>query len=195
VYTYATGGRETISVASAHHDYPSTTYATVRVTPCGWSMDHPIAEEHVDHWRFCGPADATALESQHQDIEFLGKQEHRGIDCRPPVALTWAGFAAGTTRDGRCDGDGTRAAMRARSVGTDRVVVGGVAVDALHVVADAALTGSTRGHSRYEYWLDTTNGLLLQLRRDTDTDADSIFGGVHYTESLRLTLLSLEPRT
>jgi hypothetical protein len=60
---------------------------------------------------------------------------------------------------------------------------------------DGTFTGRAIGTSLEELWLVPETGMTVRWDRKVDTNADSVFGKVHYTEDASFELASLVPQT
>ena len=197
VYAYRTTGGDQVSVAGASHDYPDTTYATVRhLDGCHWFVRNDVVEEHVDERTICNGVDAVTQVTQARWVTFFGKKDGMELRCEPPIVLARPNGLPMPEETSACSGGGTQAKMRRTLVGRERVTVGGVAVDALRIVIDGTFSGKATGRSHDELWVAESNGLTLRWDRMVDTMADAAFGAqVRYQEQASFVLLSLTPRT
>jgi hypothetical protein len=80
-------------------------------------------------------------------------------------------------------------------VGTERIVVGGESIRTIHLSVVGTFTGRATGTSHEELWLVPETGMTVRWDRKVDTNADSVFGKVHYTENASFVLTSLVPAT
>ena len=197
VYAYRTTGGDQVSVAGASHDYPDTTYATVRhLDGCHWFVRNDVVEEHVDERTICNGVDAVTQVSQARWVTFFGKRDGMELTCEPPMVLARPNGLPMPEETSVCSGGGTQAKMRRTTVGRERVAVGGAAVDAVRIVIEGTFTGKATGKSRDELWIAEATGLTLRWDRMVDTMADAAFGAqVRYQEQASFVLLSLTPRT
>jgi hypothetical protein len=198
VYGYRTTGGDSISLGGASHQYPSETFATVRRTGgCRWTARNDVIKEHVDTRTFCGEPGHLFQLSQRRDVEFFGQRDGMELTCSPPQVLHATGEAPGAVVDSTCsDGQGETARTERTLVGTERLVVGGTAVDVVHLKMHSAFNGRATGMADDELWVSAVNGLTVRWVRSVDTLADSSFGAkVRYQEQASFDLESLTPRT
>lgn len=187
VYAYATDGSDAISVGS-RHQYPATTYAVLEHDGgCGWSVDHHVVDQHVDHIGRCSrPGDMLRM-TDGSRVTFFGQTDSLTYVCTPPVSMFGAAATCAAS-------DGSKADYRAAIVDRPTVVVGGVSRSAVHVALDVTMTGRAHGTAHNELWFDAATGLILRQIRDVDTLAHAAFGNVRYTEHADFQLLSLTPQ-
>lgn len=196
VYGYATSGGESISVAGASHSYPSETYASVRhLGGCQWQNENDVIKEHVDTRTLCSEPGRFSQLAQGRDVTFYGKTDGGNFACSPPLIEHEVVETPGTTLTGRCADSSTAATIAVTYVGHDQRVVGGTQVDAVHLQVHSTMTGRVRGAEDEQFWVLSTNGLVLEWDRSIDTLADAAFGAdVRYQEHATFVLESLTPR-
>jgi hypothetical protein len=197
VYTYRTTGGESISLAGARHDYPDETYATVRHRAgCEWETELDLLEEHVEKRTACSEPGRLLDVQTVRKITFFGRTETEELHCVPPIVDHETDERPGTPHRGRCHSEDASAEITATFVGRERLVVGGVRVDAVHLTFHAVLSGRAEGTGDEDMWTLPSTGLVLRWVRSTDADADAAFGArIHYRERATLVLESLEPTT
>lgn len=196
VYAYATTGGESISVAGASHAYPSETYASVRhLGGCRWQNENDVIKEHVDTRTLCGEPGRFSQLAQGRQVTFYGKTDGGNFTCSPPLVEHEMAAAPGTTLTGACADSSTTATIAVTYVGREQRVVGGTAVDAVHLQVHSTMSGRVRGTEDEQFWILSTNGLVLQWDRSIDTLADAAFGAnVRYQEHATFVLESLTPK-
>lgn len=196
VYAYRAKGREQVSILGAHHEYPERIYATVRhLDGCRWEHRNDVIKEHVDRREWCSQSGQLTQLSQGREVEFFGQRDGSSATCSPPMVIHKVGDGPGTTYEGECSGEATTAKIRRTIVDDDDFVVGDISVEAVHIRIESTFTGMATGTSDEDIWLDAATGMTLRWDRVVDTDADSAFGKVHYSENASFTLESLDPRT
>jgi hypothetical protein len=196
VYTYRAKGGEQVSILGAHHDYPERVYATVRhLDGCRWEHRNEVIKEHVDRRVWCSQAGQLTQILQGREVEFFGQRDGSVATCSPPMVIHKVGDGPGTTYEGVCTGEDTKAMIRRRIVDDKDFVVGGKSVEAIHIRIDSTFTGMATGTSNEDLWLDSATGMTLRWDRVVDTDANSAFGNVHYYENASFVLESLVPTT
>jgi hypothetical protein len=195
VYTYATSGGEKVSMLGAEHDYPETTHAIITHSgDCGWHIEHRIIEEHVDQFSRCSAAGMFQLQGVSREVEFFSQRD--GIDymCQSPFDYVAAADVPGTTHRAVCVSDhNDRLEMTVTVLERGTRTIAGTTVPTIAYRADWKMTGKATGWARTEVVADATTGLMLQEHRIVDTDANAVFGDVHYSEDVRFNLLSLTP--
>lgn len=195
VYTYATEGWETVSMAGARHDYPSETFAAVRhLGGCRWETDHQFLEEHRERKEYC--SDGTALLALGFDsyITFFGQTAESHGRCDPPQVSAHLPADPGQRYTSTCAGDGWTSDAIVTFVGRATVDIGGQAVEALHYTQETTLHGSNRGESHMDVWYHPQTGLPLQVIRRTQSFAQAFGSEVEYNEDVRLVLTALDPQ-
>lgn len=194
VYTYDTTGRETLSIASARHDYPAQTQVVVRHGEgCSWTADHLVLREHRDVFGLCTDVGGITWLGWRLERTFFGQTFVLDYRCAGPAVLTPAS-AAGSTVQLHCETpDGDTMEMVVAYVGDEVVDVGGTEVPAVHLNVSASLDGSVRGTSTLDLWSARDTGLRLREVRETDTVVDAPLGQADYHESATFLLRSLNP--
>lgn len=198
VYAYETDGGESISLGGAHHEYPSTTYATVRHAEGGvWDVAWPIIKEHVDSYRFASIRGRVLQHSDGQRVTFYGQTDGMTYTSDPPQVVADVASAPNSHADFVFRGPNTAdyAKNHLTYLGRERVRIGATTIDAFHTVIDATLHGKAEGRSRVELWLHPDTGAVLKMRRTLDSTAHAVFGTVHYAERATFVLRSLTPQT
>jgi hypothetical protein len=79
-------------------------------------------------------------------------------------------------------------------LGTEPVEVDGREVRAVRLRDRGSVTGSQRGESATEWWLDPDTGLPLRSQRSVRIESESPVGKVTYTETGRWRLRSRQPQ-
>ncbi|MHB8664274.1 MAG: hypothetical protein ACYDH6_16460 [Acidimicrobiales bacterium] len=198
VYSYKTSGGEKINVLDASHSYPPVTYATVRhKAGCVWQIENDVIQEHTDSRDLCSARGQFSELAQTRRVTFFGKTDGGTYTCTPQLDLVLVPEPAGTARDGVCaDGKGSAARIHATDLGSQQVVVGGVAVTVVHTVLDSELSGRAVGTAHDDLLIVADTGMTVAWTRSVDTVADAAFGAkAHYTEQAQFQLLSLTPQT
>jgi hypothetical protein len=198
VYAYETDGGESISLGGAHHEYPSTTYATVRHAEGGlWDVAWPIIKEHVDSYRFASARGRALQLSEGQQVTFYGQTDGMTYASDPAQIVADVATAPNSHADFVFRGadKANYAQNHLTYLGRERLRVGATTIDAFHTVIDATLHGKAEGRSRVEMWLHPDTGAVLKMRRTLDSTAHAVFGTVHYAERATFVLKSLTPQT
>jgi hypothetical protein len=195
VYTYATEGWETVSMAGARHDYPSETYAAVRhLGGCGWETDHRFVEEHRERKEYCSDGAALLALGFDSYITFFGQAAESHGRCDPPQLSAHLPADPGQQYTSSCSGDGWTSDAVVTFVGREAVQVGGHSVEALHYTQKTTLQGSNRGESDMDVWYHPETGLPLEVVRRTQSWAQAFGGEVEYNEDVHFALTSLDPQ-
>jgi hypothetical protein len=197
VYAYATSGGESVSILSAHHNYPAMTYASVQPTGgCGWRIHADVIKEHVDEREMCTEGGTVSQLSQTRRVTFFGTTDGGTYTCRPPQVQFSAGDAVGSKVAVDCgDGKGSSAHLVRTIVGYDTVTLGGQAVEVVRVQVDGVLSGRINGSSQDLMTLVRATGLPVHWQRMVDTMAQAFGANVHYVEHATFDLQSLTPQT
>lgn len=196
VYVYETTGSERIDVlGGATHSYPPSTTITIEHVDCGIRQRWTPTEERSDDEQLClsdGGLERRTLATHH---EFFDLGDDTTFTCEPGYVVVPADPTPGDTWRTDCDGGGTRLEGRGRVVGLESRDVAGTAVEAVHVRVEETSSGSDEGTSSDDYWLRSSDGLLVARESSVRTRSDSPVGTATYEETFTLRLLSLEPRT
>ena len=194
VYSYRTTGSEEVSLGGGRHDYPARTYAAVRaVGGCDWDFEHRVLEEHVERRLQCSAPGQLSQKNERAEITFFGQANKADYTCDPPLVITRVGDGAGAKYTGVCRGSDGQFTMTTTFVGRERLTVGGVAVDALHVLMESVTAGRADGTSRNDYWMHADTGLMLKSIRKVQTRAKAYGSTVDYREDSTFELERLEP--
>lgn len=194
VYTYATEGWETVSMAGARHDYPSETFSAVRhLGGCRWETDHHFLEEHRERKEYCSDGSALLALGFDSYITFFGQTAESHGRCDPPQVSAHLPADPGQRYTSSCTGDGWTSEAIVTFVGREDVVVGGQPVDALHYTQETTLRGSNRGESHMDVWYHPATGLPLEVMRTTQSWAQAFGGEVEYNEDVHFVVTSLQP--
>jgi hypothetical protein len=194
VYAYRTSGRETISMGGASHDYPERTFATARRQGgCRWEVRHELLKEHVERAVLCSePGQVLDIENS-TDIVFFGQKNSSTFRCEPPQLLARAGDQPGASQTTSCRSAEDQAKVTTTFVGRERLTVGGVTVDAVHIANDGVVSGRATGTSHSDSWLHPDSGLLLKQVRTVSSRANAFGSTVDYHEDASFELERLDP--
>jgi hypothetical protein len=197
VYAYRTSGGESISVASANHQYPERTFTTVRhMGDCRWQAKSDVIKEHTDIRNLCSQPGSFTQLSQSREIEFYGAKDGAEQVCEPPSLQHAVGETPGTISNSVCKDDTSASKFERTYVGLEQVTVGGVNIEVAHIKIRSVLSGRTEGTAFDELWFLPTNGLTVRWDRTVNTLADAAFGAkVRYEEQASFLLESLTPAT
>ena len=194
VYAYRTTGFEEVSLGGGRHDYPSRSFASVRRRGgCDWDVEHQILEEHVERSVHCSAPGRFMHSEEQVEVEFYGQKEGSTYRCEPPMVVAQVGDAPGTKRSTTCRSDDGQAVQTTTFLGRERLSVGGSAVDALHVLFEAVISGRAEGTSRNETWIHPDTGLLLKAVRTSQSRAKAFGTTVDYHEEATFELERLAP--
>ena len=195
VYTYATTGWETVSMAGARHDYPAETFAAVRhLGGCRWETDHRFLEEHRERKEYCSDGSALLALGFDSYITFFGQTAESHGRCDPPQVSAHLPADPGQRYTSTCAGDGWTSDAIVTFVGREAVEVAGQSVEGLHYTQETTLHGSNRGESHMDVWYHPQTGLPLQVIRRTQSFAHAFGSEVVYNEDVHLVLTSLDPQ-
>ena len=193
VYEYdTTGGERADLLGTSRHDYPETTAVTVVPGGCGFSAQWQALDLRSERWSFCagrGALRPTRFEDVHS---FYGRTDTRSYRCSGgALALTPRADPATVV----CARDGTTRTDRVRTLGAERVRVGGEDVAAVHLRVATTMAGKTDGTGTVDLWLARAGGLPVRVRANVDNQSVTPIGKrVRYRERYELRLRSLRPR-
>ena len=196
VYVFDTVGEERVdALGGTSHEYPAETTITITPTECGYRSRWDALRERWDETDLCVNDGGESIKSARQYHEFFGWANNRVYQCDPDHLIRLYPPRPGDRRSVICSDQESTTEMVVTVVGTEDVVVAGVAVPALHVTVETRVTGSVRGNTELDYWADPETGLVLRRHSIVSTDADSPLGTTKYEEEYTIELRSLEPRT
>jgi hypothetical protein len=195
VYVYATDGYEkTDALTGVTHRYPRRSTITVAAADCGVRLTWRVLDGRSTAWTYCAADDGWELRTQDERHTFFGRTERTTYECKATPILPTEPAVGASWSVSECASGETAETGRMRVVGLPRLVVAGTPVQTVHVRKQTELSGSSRGTSRHDLWLDAKTGLPVRLALVSRTTSDSPIGDVRYEEDVTLTLLSLEPR-
>lgn len=197
VYAYRTHGAETVSLLGARHEYPATSYATVRHTGgCGWEIRSEVIREHVDARAMCSEPGQLLQLGQSREVEFFGTRDGGAFVCSPPQVQHAIGEGEGTRSEGTCDdGKGSTVRLVRTTTGVGQETVGGEVVEVIRLRIEGTLSGRVRGTSLDELTVVAATGLPVRWTRTVDSDADAFGTTIKYQEQTAFDLVSLTPAT
>ena len=196
VYAYRTTGGDSLSIAGASHTYPPETYATVtHLGGCQWRNEFDAAHENTDVRTLCSEPRRLLELDDKRSITYFGQTQGEELRCDPPVVLNDISEAPGATMSGECHSGDASGRVQITYLGHQPVVVGGVAVDAVHWHAHAIITGRANGTADEEAWVVPQTGLMLRWDRLNDDNAHVFGADIHYHEKASFVLESLTPST
>ena len=196
VYAYRTTGFEEVSFGGGRHDYPARTFAAVRAKGgCDWDFEHRVLEEHVERRLQCSAPGQLTQKDERADVTFFGQTNSGNYTCDPALVVALAADQPGTKHTGTCRASDGQVVITTTFLGRERLTIGGVAVDALHLSFDGVMSGRADGTSRSETWLHQDTGLLLKTTRKVQTRAKAYGTTIDYREEATYELERLEPAT
>jgi hypothetical protein len=194
VYVYATSGHEdTDAAGGVHHAYPDQTTITVTPQGCGFTMRWDALQQRWDEWTACVAGRQLQVQVERMKHAFYGINDERAYSCTD-ARLRPGAEAAGTPVGGRCDGSNDVGYWSGQVVGHESVMIGGVAVPAIHVVVNEHMTGGTVGDRHSDNWFAENSALLLKRVSMVTGESETSVGKVHYREQVSMVLLSLTPQ-
>ena len=140
-------------------------------------------------WSFCIRRSGWTLARQDEHHTFFGHTDLRSSVCPHFVFRSTARRSSYTC----ARTDATERGIEA-VVGAARLRVGESFVPAVHLHRTGSFAGGTRGTSTYDFWVDRSTGVPVQIAMASRTTNDSAVGAVHYEEHVALRLTSLMPR-
>jgi hypothetical protein len=194
VYVYATDGYErTDALTGVTNRYPSRSTITVVRGECGFRLRWDVTDGRSTTWTVCTGPDGWMLVSQDERHTFFGRTERTRYTC-VDTPFRPEDESPGSSVEALCSTGAARERGRVVVVGRELVSVGGREVDAVHIRRSTTLTGTSRGRTRHDVWLNRATSLPVQLVLRTRTANDAPVGEVRYEEDVALRLESLEPR-
>lgn len=197
VYAYKTTGYEEVDAfGGSRHDYPATTYMTIRKKGCGIVMRWQPLEERWDESDHCVQGSAITIDRFSMYHEFFQSGMEQPYPCVAGSHVYRAGQPPGASWKVRCTspefGD---VDMTTSVVGTEPVDVGGTVVQAVRMHYEAKITGYSQGTQVQDRWIDPERGLMLRIVTQVDVNTKTPIGQTPYRERYRIDLLSLTPQT
>jgi hypothetical protein len=190
VYVYETTGFETTSALSGtEHQYPADTFATVSEGSCGLVTRWEALRERWTEWDRCDGGLRVATRQVYH--EFFRTADLAVFVCE--IVAGTPSAEQGATWTSRCDDGSNVETSRHLTHGVEKLQIGGVTVDAVHLEQVTETAGVTNGSSKYEEWLRVGDGLLLRQIATFDTVTDTRIGDVAHHEEYEIVLRSLNP--
>jgi hypothetical protein len=194
VYVYATEGYEkTDALVGVTNRYPPRSTITITRGGCGFRMRWDVTEGRSTTWTVCTGRDGWLLASQDERHTFFGRTERTTYRC-VDTPFRPADESPGSSVEALCATGAARERGRVVVVGRELVSIGGKEVDAVHIRRSTTLTGTSRGRTRHDVWLNRVTSIPVQLVLRTQTANDAPVGEVLYEEDVTLRLESLDPR-
>lgn len=194
VYRYRTTGGEQLSVASISRRFPSDTDMIVTDHSCATVTWVPL-EQHVEETVVCPSAGGSWwIPSSGSTEQIAGSTTTSVMRCARGTYLVPPGARPGARWSAQCTSPGLDAAVSGTVRDRCTVSVGGHPVRALHVHLTFTFSGDEHGTSPEDFWVSTSDGLILRQRElvDVSTPAGPL-GPVSYTEEMEATLESETP--
>lgn len=196
VYVYATEGEERIDIlGGSTHGYPAETTLTIRHTGCGLTQRWAPLDERWDEEEVCVTDAGRERRTLRTHHEFFGISDDADFACEAGYLLFPAEPAVGSSWSTSCASGDTVLTGTAEVVGLEVRTVGGQRVETVHLRVTEQASGGDDGPSSDDYWLRTSDGLLVERTSTVETRSDSPVGTATYTERFTLRLTSLDPRT
>jgi hypothetical protein len=196
VYLYTTRGEESIdALGGTTHEYPPRSTITVTKADCGTALRWDVLRGRSTTWTQCEAADGgETLARVDETHRFFGQTEHTDYTCADTLARP-AKAEPGTTWKVVCDTpkgivEGGTGTVVARS----QLPVGDGTVPVTRLRFETTFSGTTRGSTTREMWVEPETGLPVRVVLRTTTVNPSLLGDVTYRERAQLDLLSLTPR-
>lgn len=196
VYVYVTEGQDQIDIlGGSTHTYPGETTVTIRHTDCGLLQRWAPLDERWDEEEVCVVAAGRERRTLRAHHEFFGIADDQTFTCDAGYALFPAGAAIGDTWSTSCTSGDTTLTGTAEVVAFEARNVGDDSIETVHLRVTEDATGGDDGPSADDYWLRTSDGLLIERSSSVETRSGSPVGTATYTERFTLRLTSLSPRT
>jgi hypothetical protein len=196
VYVYATHGEESIdALGGTSHEYPARSTISVTTADCGTALRWDVLRGRSTTWTQCKAAGGgETLARVDETHRFFGRTEHTDYTCPDTVARP-AQAKPGTTWKVACT---TVKGIVERGTGTvvSRGVlpVGDGTVPVAQLRFQTTFSGTIRGSTTREMWVERETGLPIRVTLRTTTVNPSLLGDVTYREDVELDLASLTPR-
>jgi hypothetical protein len=196
VYVYATDGSESIdALGGTTHEYPMRSTITVTKADCGTALRWDVLRGRSTTWTQCEAADSgETLARVDETHRFFGRTERTDYTCADTIARP-ADAEPGTTWKVACD---TAKGIVERGTGTvvarAELPVGEGTVPVAQLRFETSFSGTTRGSTTREMWVERETGLPVRVVLRSTTVNPSLLGDVTYRERVQLDLLSLTPR-
>jgi hypothetical protein len=196
VYVYATVGQEGIDIlGGSTHAYPEETTVTIQHTDCGLRQRWAPLAERWDEEELCvvdGGRERRTFRTHH---EFFGISDDQTYTCDAGYSLFPADATVGDTWPTSCTAGDTTLTGTAEVLAVEPRTVGDESVETVHLRVTEVAVGGDDGPSSDDYWLRTSDGLLIERSSSVDTRSGSPVGTATYSERFTLRLTSLTPRT
>jgi hypothetical protein len=207
VYVYSGTGDESLSFLDTRQSQGPIEPGTVMLQPKGcWQFRIDYNSFHHQAWERCS-SHAQLVESggtadQRFDFVAFKRSEHSVTRCVPPFVVADLAAPVGASTPVHCRGhSGTTNATfdqvgTATYAGRDTVIVGGVAVPALHTREDLHLSGGQSGSVHIGIWFAAGSGLPLKETHsiNVESPAPAPINHVTYSENGSWQLTSMTPR-
>jgi hypothetical protein len=193
VYSYRTVGFEGIdALGGARHEYPETTFLTIREGVCGPIARWDALRERWAESGHCRVDGGLTLERTGSYHRWFGQGDLQSHACAGSGIVIPLETRPLTTTFTCVSGDKVEE-ITWEVVGADTVDVGDEAVDVVMVRTVSRLSGSSRGEDIIETWYLPGTALVVRRISSTDSVSDSLLGEVEYTERYEIVLTSLTP--
>lgn len=196
VYLYDTVGSESVKgKISTTNKYSDITPFTVEWTTCGYDFQWDASSVRWDHVSICLNDRGLFEKQTTEQHEFFRVQEVHTYKCDDRALLVPAAAVKGDSWRSVCGEEGAQTNRTTTVEGMETVSVGSADVATVHIGIDEILTGSAIGTARIDYWFRQADGLVVRFEKSVSADKDTPIGQVKYTETVNLTLKSIEPST
>jgi hypothetical protein len=190
LYVYdTTGYQEVTALGGARHDYPAETYLTVTPGGCGSLVRWQALRERWWERDMC-PGNPSPVGYQDYN-EWFGRAELGVFGCT--LAGGAPSFEVGSTWSIECTSTDTAELFRFMVTAAETLVVGGGAVDTVHIRIVSETSGKTEGASSVEEWVRPEDGMLIKRTIVDNSTTSSQIGDVAYHEEAEIMLRSLRP--
>jgi len=197
VYEYRTNGYEhAAALGGSRHDYPATTYMSVRHTACGMTLRWQPLKERWDETQLCGDSTQAEIRVFTMYHEFFQRGKTDEYRCAPGAAKVYDRAApVGSTWSAACEGAGGGFTMDVTVVAIEFLPLQGRQVEAVHMHYDGKITGDANGTQVQDRWFDRATGLILRLDSTVDARTKTPIGETDYIERYRIDVVSPTPQT
>jgi hypothetical protein len=191
VYDYRTSGYERLSMGSISRRFPSTSAMIVTAGTCTTVRWVPFVQ-HMEGLVECPlPTGAVAMASAISDEDIAGTHTTETIRCPEDAYFLPARPTSGLRWSATCRADGRPVGFTGTVLGPASVAVAGHRRPSVHTRITLTFRGNEHGTNPTDYWIATTDGVILQEREEVDvSDGSGPLGAVRYSEAMSVALRS-----
>jgi hypothetical protein len=194
VYRFRTSGGEQLSFGGIARAFPPASDMIVTDAACATLKWEPL-EQHMEGLVECPlPGGAYGITTDLSYEEIAGSATTSDISCPAGTYLVPPRPHPGATWQTVCHAANLRVVTTGRVLGLTSVNVGGQQVPAVHTRLTLSFSGAESGTNPNDYWVSTTDGLILAQRETVDVSQQAgPLGSVRYTEQMGISINSATP--